>query len=58
MGTGERHEGETQRDGDTQAGGAAPQAGLAGKFLEGELASQLCVPSAAHGPGSCRNLRR
>ena len=51
--------GETQRGmGTHRQGGAAPQAGLAGKFLEGELASQLCVPSVAHGPGSCRNLRR
>lgn len=38
---------------------AAPQAGPAGKFLERERASQLRVPSVAHGPGlACRNLRR
>ena len=51
---GEPPETQRARDADTQAG-----AGLAGKFLERERASQLCVPSVAHGPGlSCRSLRR
>lgn len=39
---GEPPETQRVRDGDTQAGDAAPQAGLAGKFLERERASQLC----------------